>query len=385
MRELAIDMMNYLWVIIPLALVLFLTFLALSRRRARPRETAMEAYVDGLRTLIAGDEQTAFIKFRQAVDQDTGNIDAYLKMGDIFRNRGLTDKALQIHRELRMRRDVPDETLQEIDKSLAQDYAGAGMKEKAYEILERMTKDGAARHWAGEKLLELYTKDRKWKEAAELCQEVYKKGSRQNRITLANFKLMMGLENYQSKEYHKARILYKEALGLNKIDPLPFLYIAESYLEEKRVEDGLDFLKRLCREVPRYAYLGFPMIEETLFQLGRYGEVEDIYRGMLNDDPSNLPAKVALAGILEKKGELSAAESLLKSVLELDPGNSPATLRLAGIMASCRRIDEGLGVLSDLADRMNQRNQEFKCRKCGKVSLRLLPSCPHCAAMGTYL
>jgi lipopolysaccharide biosynthesis regulator YciM len=385
MREVTTDMLTYWWLIIPIAAVIVLTVLALSRRRARPLETAMEAYVEGLRSLVAGDEHTAFIKFRQAVDQDTNNIDAYLKMGDIFRDRGITDKALQIHRELRMRRDVPAETLHEIEKSLAQDYVKAGMKEKGYEILERMTRDSASRPWAAERLLELYTKDRKWKEAGELYQDVFKKGSQRNNATLASLKLMMGLELHQCREFHKARIIYKEALGLNKADPLPYLYIAESYLEEKRVEDGLDFLKRLCQEVPRHAYLGFPLIEETLFQLGRYGEVEDIYRGMLSQDPANIHAKVALSGILVKKGELSAAENLLKSVLEIDPNNSLATLRLVEIMAVRRNIDEGLGVLANLADRMNRNNHEFKCRKCGRVSSRLLPACPHCAAMGTYI
>ncbi len=378
-------MTAYWWILIPIAIVIVLTVLTLSKRRSGPRETAMESYVDGLRSLTAGDEHTAFIRFRQAVDQDTGNIDAYLKMGDIFRNRGLTDKALQIHRELRMRRGVPPEVLIDIDKSLAQDYIKAGMTVKAYEILERMARDGGSKVWAAERLLELYAKDRKWKEACELSQNVFKKESRRNGAALASFKLMMGLEQHQCEEYHKARILYKEALALNKADPLPYLYIAESYLEEKRVEDGLDFLKRLCQEVPRHAYLGFPLLEETLFQLGRYGEVEDIYRGILNRDALNIQAKVALAGILEKKGELSAAENLLKSVLELDPNHSLATLRLVGIMAARRRMDEGLDILSGLADRMNRHEQEFKCRKCGKLSPRLLPACPQCGNIGAFI
>ena len=359
--------------------------MALSKRRSGPRATAMEAYIDGLRYLTAGDEHTAFIKFRQAVDQDTGNIDAYLKMGDIFRNRNLIDKALQIHRELKLRRNVPSELIVEIEKSLAQDYIKAGMKEKAYEILERMSKNGSSKIWATERLLDLYARDRKWREACELYQDVFRKGSRTNGSMLASFKLMMGLDLHQVEEYHKARLLYKEALSLNKTNPLPYLYIAESYLSEKRVDDGLDFLKRLCEEVPKYAYYAFPLIEETLFQLGRYSEVEDIYRNILNQDSTNVPTKVALAGILEKKGEFSAAESLLKSVLEIEPGNSMAALRLVNIMASSRRLEAGLSVLSGLADKMNRRNQEFKCRKCGKAAPRLLPVCPYCGAIGTFI
>jgi lipopolysaccharide assembly protein B len=378
--------MESIWLIaIPIAVVLVLTFVTLSRRRSRPDATALAAYVEGLRYLTTGDEQAAFVKFRQAVDQDTGNVDAYLKMGDIFRNRGLTDKALQIHRELTLRRDLPGEIRLEIDKSLAQDYIKANISGKAYEILERLVKDSSLKNWAAERLLDLYIKDKKWKEACDLYESILKKGSNDSGETLAGLKLMLGRELHNNEEYHKARLLYKEALAIGKGNPLPYIYIAESYLDEKRVENGLEFLKKLCEEVPRYAHLGFPLIEETLFNLGRFSEIEEIYRSIFLRDPSCVPAKIALAGILEKKGELTSAETLLKSVLEIEPTNSLAALKLVNIMAAKDRIDDGLNILSNVADKINLRSQEYKCRRCGKGLSRPIPACPQCGAIGTFI
>jgi lipopolysaccharide assembly protein B len=378
-------MTSYWLLLIPIFVVAFLTVVAFYRRRFRPGEKAMESYVDGLKYLTAGDEQTAFIKFRQAVDQDTGNVDAYLKMGDIFRNRGFTDKALQIHRELTVRPDLSLEILNEIDKSLAQDYIKAGMTDKAEEILQQLIKDSTTRLWAAERLLDLCIKDRKWNEACDIYEDVLKKSARGNDGTmLASLKLMWGKELHQLEEFHKARLVYKEALSLNRSNPLPYLYIAESYLDEKRVEDGLTFLRRLCDESPSYAYLVFPILEETLFQLGKFGEIEDIYRNIMNKDSANIPAKVALAGILEKKGELSSAESLLKSVLENDPTNMVAALRLVDIMASRDRVDDGLNILSNVADKIHLRNLEFKCRNCGKGTGKPLPICQYCGAVGIF-
>jgi lipopolysaccharide biosynthesis regulator YciM len=379
-------MNNYWLLLVPVLLVAILTFVALYRRRTDPRrQTAMEAYVEGLRLLTAGDEQSAFVKFRQAVDQDTDNVDAYLKMGDIFRNKGLTDKALQIHRELKLRLGLLPEVQIEIEKSLALDYIRAEMSDKANEILERLLKDGLSRLWAAERLLGLYTRDRKWKEACNLYENIIRKGGRSDgSSTLSSLKLMVGRDLHDDGEYHKARLIYKEALSLDKSNPLPYLYIAESYVEEKRTDDGLEFLKKLCEEAPKYSYLGFPMIEETLFQLGRFGEVEDIYRGILARDPGNIPARITLAGIHEKKGELSAAENLLKGVMDIDPTNSIAALRLVNIMAARRRLDDILNILADLADRTNRRSLEFKCRKCGRSLPRPLPACPFCGTIGIF-
>ena len=172
----------------------------------------------------------------------------------------------------------------------------------------------------------------------------------------------MGKELHQFEEYHKAAWFIKRLYLSIVLIRLPYLYVAESYIAEKRVEDGLTFLRRLCDEAPRFAYLGFPLIEETLFQLGKFGDVEDIYRNIMNKDSANIPAKVALAGILEKKGELSSAENLLKSVLESDPTNMVAALRLVDIMASRDMVDDGLNILSNVADKIHLRNLEFKCR-----------------------
>jgi lipopolysaccharide biosynthesis regulator YciM len=376
---------TYLLYIGPIILIGVMTAMALAKRRSRPRETAKESYMEGLRLLTNGDEQTAFIKFRQAVDQDTNNIDAYLKMGDIFRNRGFVEKALQVHRELTMRRDIPQDIETEINKSLVLDYIKGGKKDKAYEILNKIVKNVSSRYWASEQLLELFIKDQKWKEACDIYEDILKKGSHDGHIRLANLKILFGRSIHDGEEYHKARIVYKEALSLNKDNPLSYLYIAESYLEEKRIEDGLEFLKKLCDDVPIYAHLAFPLIEETLFQLGRYGEVEDIYRNILSHNANNNSAKIALAGILEKKGELSSAEGLLKSALDSDPTNSLAALRLVNIMASKDRIDDGLEILSEVAAKIYLNSQEFKCRKCGKGLSRPLPVCPDCGSVGTFI
>jgi lipopolysaccharide biosynthesis regulator YciM len=379
--------MNSYWLLlIPIFLVVIPTFIVFYRRRSHPgRATAMEAYVDGLRLLTNGDEQSAFVKFRQAVDQDTDNVDAYLKMGDIFRNRGLADKALQIHRELKLRHNLHSDMQPEIEKSLALDYMKAGMSDKAYETLEKLVKDGATKSWAAEKLLNLYTRDRKWKEACELYENVIRKSVRADGAsTLASFKVMVGRDLNDDGEFHKARLMYKEAISLNKSNPLPYLYIAESYLEEKRTEDGLEYLRELCAESPKFAHLGFPLLEETLFRLGRFGEVEDIYSGLLAIDSNNIHARVALAGIHEKKGELSSAESLLKSTLDIEPTNSVAAVMLVNIMAARRRMEDGLAVLSKLADKISQRSRDFKCQRCGKSLARPLPICPHCGAIGIF-
>ena len=202
---------------------------------------------------------------------------------------------------------------------------------------------------------------------------------------MANIKIMIGRDLEKRGEYHKARVAYKEALSLNNDNPFSYMYIAETYKKENRVDDAVEYLKKLCREVPRYAFVAFSTIEETFFELGRYGEVEELYRDVLNGDPENIPARIALAGMLEKKGETQPAENLLRSVLETDSANPAAAIRLAKILAGDGRSSEGLDILSEMADRVDIGYQIFKCKKCGQSVKKPEPACPKCNTIGAFI
>jgi lipopolysaccharide biosynthesis regulator YciM len=376
---------GYWWIVIIVVLAAIAIFVAVRRRQTRADGTAQQAYIDGLRSIIAGDRRTAFVKLRQAVDLDTENIDAYLKLGDLFREKGLVEKALQIHRELTLRRGVPVALSGDIHRSLAEDYLAAGLEKKAEETLREMIKRAEQRNWAEDRLLELYIKGEEWEKAEELLRGVMKDRDLKESSTMSYIKLMIGRRFHDNSQFHKARIIYKESLSLNGGDPFPYLYIAESYLRENRINDGLGYLKKLCENVPDQAYLGFSMIEETLFDMGRFSEVEDIYRGVLGRDPENMPATLALAGILEKKGEYPEAENLLRSVLDIGELSQAAALKLAKLLAASGRVEEGLEILSDMAEKVDLRRDKFICANCGNVVKEPLPYCRKCGSLGSFI
>ena len=59
----------------------------------------------------------------------------------------------------------------------------------------------------------------------------------------------------------------------------------------------------------------FTKIESALFDLGRYSEVENFYRRILETDSSNFEAIIRLANVLEEKGEDNAALALVEDAM----------------------------------------------------------------------
>ena len=60
----------------------------------------------------------------------------------------------------------------------------------------------------------------------------------------------------------------------------------------------------------------FDSIETALFDSGRYSEVENFYRNVLNENPLDINAGLRLANVLNEKGENKSAIALIDQFIE---------------------------------------------------------------------
>ena len=77
-----------------IAIAVIITLVLRRKRSQKSRSAGL--YINALKDLIRGDEDSAFGQLKKVVREDTGNIDAYLRLGDIFRRRGEPARALQM-------------------------------------------------------------------------------------------------------------------------------------------------------------------------------------------------------------------------------------------------------------------------------------------------
>ena len=69
--------------------VVLATIVGLATARTRRKEARRTPpYIIGLRALVDGDEDTAIRELKNAVRIDSSNVDAYIRLGDLFRARG---------------------------------------------------------------------------------------------------------------------------------------------------------------------------------------------------------------------------------------------------------------------------------------------------------
>ena len=368
-----------------LILVLVGVIIFLLKRPVKKKDASLE-YTTALNYLITGEKEEALKKLRDAVLRDTSNIDAYLKIGDILREQGFVERAIKIHRGLLVRRNLNSGQRIDILKSLIKDYQLAEKYDRAIRVADLLVDLTRNDIWAQDIRLKILEAAGEWDKAIDALKSLQKTKGEKDKTRLALYKVEAGLQCIEDNRERDGRLKFREAIKLDKNCPPAYLYLSDSYIRENRYEDALTELKKFITQVPDRAYLAFNRIKEILFHIGTFGEVENIFRDLLEKHPENEPIRFALADIYERKGELQKAIDLCYNCLERNSGSQQAKRYLVKFLSRTGEKEEAIKYALELIeDFYNTEQNYFTCRVCGYKSKEPKWRCPECLEWDTFL
>ena len=376
---------GHIWsIVIAIVIIFFIIIFFWSKAKREKRKVSPKIYTDALKALLVGDEKLAFQRFKDVARGDPDNVDAYLKLGDLFRRRKKIDKALQIHKELTLRPSLSSEEKSEVLKSVAEDYIASKNHDKAISVLEDLRRTNEDDQWINNKLISEYEETERWEEAFELKKKLSKhKGDDANKV-LALYKVFWGKAKSDKNELHKARVAYKEALNYDETCIPAYIYLGEAYYRDGRLDDAAEYWKKLLDVVPSAGYLVFDKLEKTLFELGQYEEITEIYERVSSKNPKDIHALFSLANIYEKKGMIELAIEKYRQILDVDPNFLSAKLSLAKIYQEKGWKEESIDLLEGLIENLPPAHKEFVCKQCGYKSSEALWKCPQCKKLNSF-
>lgn len=370
-------------IIIGIALLLAIVLLIfgwIRFRRSRRRSSA-EYYIQALRELIRGDQEGALRHLKMVVSRDTDNIDAYLRLGDVLRERGEAGKALQIHRQLTVRRGLPTADRRDLLKSLTLDYLEMDRADRAAATMEELLSIDRKNLWALEHLVRLHEGEEQWDQALAVRERIFKITGRRDDGLLALYEVQQGDDLVSRKEYHKARVKYKDAIRRDRTCAPAYLGLGDAYQKEGRLDDAVESWKQLFKAAPGKAYLAFKRLEKALFDQGKFGEMARLYRELLEHDSDNARAHVALANIQEKKGDLQEALASCRRALQIEPDDLSARRLMVSIYQQMGADDKIAELLEEM---VISSPEEYLCHHCGYRSRQPLWRCPRCRQWRTF-
>lgn len=332
-------------------LLLFLSAAAIGgyyylRRPQRRDDTPNQSYIDALRALLDGNHTLAFLKLKETVTTDSNNVDAYIRLAGLLRQRGMHSKSLQLSMDLSTRLNVDPVDRVKILYNLVEDHRANGKLEAAEHFLKELSHMPNQKGTASKMLVELYEKSERWEDAFKAGSDYLDATRNRDKSSLAKFKLRVAKKLLADGEHHKARVEYKEALKLDPACADAVVGLGDAYDQEARLEDAVKSWREIIEVNPRKAELVFGRLKKALFDLGQFGEIEDLYLKVIEKDKQNLAALTGLATLAEKKGETLQAEEIYLQVLDAKPDYRPALVGLLKLYREEKKYNEAAQVLS---------------------------------------
>ena len=376
--------MNYAGIAI--VIIALLAFIIILIKYPRQKKDSSVDYATALNYLILGDNKKALEKLRETVRIDTENIDAYLQIGDIVRKQGMAERAIKVHRDLTVRRNLSSGQNIAILTSLINDYQTVKKYDRAVEVCNKLIEITKNEIWTIELLLHLYEDANDWEKAFETLKKIQKLNGKRDNKLLALYKVEAGLQLIEESKERDSRLKFREAIKIDRNCSAAYLFLSDSYIREEKFNDALAELKKFISQVPELSYLGFNRIKHILFQIGNYSEVEKILISLLTDNKNNELIRFALADIFERKGELDKAIELCEDALDKNPESLRGKHYLAKFLAGKGANEEALKYALDLNNILLDKNENyFTCKNCRYISKEPKWRCPECKKWDSFL
>lgn len=352
-------------------------------RHDRAVERIADPYIEGLKLLIDGRNDEAFVRLQQAIVAGTAPTDAYLRIGKMLRERGDPAKALQIHKSLTIKADLTRQERIDIFANVAEDYTALGRPERALEAVETAMRRTGLRDAA---LMRIAARacnalDRT-EEAYEYLKELRKAGA------LGDREVALYLVTVAEKEGEKGRTrdARKTLIRALRHDPeCASALLALGRFEEKAGDMGaaIRYWRQSATLSSELAPTALRSLERALYQRGTFNEIEAVYRDVLDSRPGDEHAALALASFYRKQGRTGEALHLLEDYGYSNPGSVAGTVLLSSLYASRGDTDE-LEEFLDRSERALDRGTQFRCGSCGHLTAEMRWHCPKCNQFDTF-
>jgi tetratricopeptide (TPR) repeat protein len=319
-------------------------------RKLKPHKinNIREMYAEGLDMLVSGKRISAYKNFKKIIDEDSNNIKAYLKLGQILREGGNAVKALKIHNSLLLRKRMTTYERIELHKNIAMNYYSLDNLDKSILEAEKILKIEKDNEWAIHHLISLYKKNNDWMKATEYLKSYFNVIGNRDNHKLALYKIQHARIEIENNNFEQARNILEGALSIEDDLAIAYYYLGKTYskdsslIYDKAIElekNGLnsitdkdkynqyvtDAKDTLSKSIPMWihyleinpqqSWFVIPLLKDALFSLDRYSELEDIFYKLSEKFPDSIEILAALADYYSNKGNLDKAIDIIEKAL----------------------------------------------------------------------
>jgi len=350
----------------------------IDRRRVRQSPH----YLLGLNFLVANQIDLAIEELTHAASLDANALEVHMILGNLYREKGQVGKAITIHQTLLQRQKLSRIEHAYVLLCLGLDYKRGGFVDRALDAFNEVLRLDAQNEYALVNIQKLHEEQHQWTEAYDTRQRLTNLAAidsrPQSQAILAFLENEIGLEALRRKDHAEAVRHFQSAIDLDARAVPAYLNLGDVRLAQGREDDAADIWNTLVQVAPDRAYLAFDRLEAQAARAGAPERFTDLCKRLIDENPQDWRARLALSRHFVAADQPSAALDLLFAALVQNPHS------LSIHQAIWRTLGQ-LGHSATLVDRYSDltRHAVFYldphvCMRCRYRSTELLWQCPQC-------
>ena len=357
----------------------------IDRRKARESPH----YILGLNFLVSNQLDLAIEELTTAAGIDADALEIHLILGNLYREKGQVTRAIQMHQQLLQRPKLTKLEQAYVLLCLGLDFRRAGFVDRALEAFTEVLRFDADNQYALLNLEKLHEEQQQWQEAHTIRQRLAaladdaQKGKHQ--AILAFLETQLGLQALARAENATAVSRFESAIALDAGAVPAYLNLGDVQRREGRLDEAIATWEHVIRIAPERAYLVFDRIEAVTREQGYATRFPALCRRLIDANPQDWRARLALGRHLTILGHSSEALDQLFDSLVHNPHalsiHQGVWQALAALRFDAARVQRYMELTREAVFYLDP----HICMRCRYRSTELLWQCPQCHEWNTFV
>jgi lipopolysaccharide biosynthesis regulator YciM len=358
-----------------------------NRMDERERMQQQRSTFKGLSLLLNEQPDQAIEALVKVAQLDPETVDLHFSLGNLFRRRGETERAIRIHQHLANRTDLKPRDRDHAAYELGRDFLRAGLLDRAEASLNQVG-NGKYSVPAKESLLEMYQVERDWKKAIVAATELEALQGKDHHTEIAQFHCELAQEALRRKDMPETEHSIGQALQAVPAQARALMLQGDYLVAMERPSQAIEVWSAVAEKHPAYMHLvadrwmaAHDAVDRTdagldqlmgLLQTQAAGELLDIVHKHMMQIRGPAATEVMLVEVMQHTPSLTALSKLAETRLALAQTNGSPE-RVADLQAT-------LGLLKQRTTSLAR----YTCGNCGFRARRFYWQCPGCNNWEAY-
>jgi lipopolysaccharide biosynthesis regulator YciM len=346
-------------------------------------------YILGLNFLVSNQLDLAIEELTTAASIAAETMELHLILGNLYREKGQVTRAIQMHQQLLQRPKLTKLEQASVQLCLGLDFRRGGFVDRAFEAFTEVLRFDSTNQYAMLNLEKLHEDQHQWQEAYVIRQRLAsladgaQKSSHQT--ILAFLETQLGLQALARSEKSTAISRFESAIELDAGVVPAYLNRGDLQRQNGQLQQAIATWEQVIRVAPERAYLIFDRIEEVSREQGNTGRFAALCRRMIEANPQDWRARLALGRHLTTHGQPSEALELLFDSLTHNPHalsiHQVAWQALATLQFAEDRVQRYMELTREAVFYLDP----HICMQCRYRSTELLWQCPQCHEWNSFI